>query len=100
MTKLLGAAAIGVLFSKRNLLSQLSLNALRAYESSLVTYPLPTKVVTGASLAVMGDYLAQVKDMKGSDDDKEYDVPRAVSFGAFDSCYRMFQHVSLQIIII
>lgn len=66
---------------------------LQAYESSLLTKPLPTKVITGASLAAMGDYLAQVKEKKDN-----YDVPRAVSFAMFDSCYRMFQHVAIPVI--
>ena len=52
-------------------------------------------MATGASLSVIGDYLAQVKDIKSSDDDKEeYDVPRAVSFAIFDACYSLIQHVS------
>jgi hypothetical protein len=54
--------------------------------------------MTGAALATFGDYLAQVKEMRSSN--KEYSVPRALSFAAFDSCYRMFQHLILPMIVL
>ena len=58
-------------------------NLLSQYKQLLATNPLPTKMVTGGALAVVGDAIAQSRD-----EDKEYDVPRAVSFMSFDMCYR------------
>lgn len=88
------AAAISLVFSQRLLLSQLLFNALEGYKGALVTKPLRTKVLTGASLAVIGDYLAQLKEGLSSKGG-QYNIPRAASFAAFDSCYRMFQHVAI-----
>lgn len=95
-TKAIGSAAVALLsvVLLRSRISHGLTSALAAYESSLVTNPLPTKVLTGASLAVLGDWLAQAKERKGT-----YDVPRAVSFAVFDSCYRMFQHVAIPVIV-
>ena len=56
------------------------------YKNSMVLYPLRTKVATGASLAVLGDSLAQSREPS------EYNPRRAASFAAFDACYRVFQH--------
>lgn len=73
-------------------------NLLASYENSLVVRPLRTKVLTGATLAVLGDSLAQ-KGGKTTNSDSGYDVPRAASFAAFDSCYRLFQHVAIPAIV-
>lgn len=97
------AAAFIALFLSINTRTAFLATALQMYESSLVTNPLPTKVVTGASLALMGDYLAQLKANQSCREDGIcflYDAPRAVSFALFDACYRMFQHVSIYHIII
>jgi hypothetical protein len=59
-----------------------------SYKNLLVNHPLITKVGTGAVLAVLGDALAQSLTNGGT----PYDKRRAVSFAAFDSCYRVFQH--------
>ena len=94
---LAGTAAVTGLFLNHQIISQAVLTALRAYEGSLVKNPLRTKVMTGATLAAFGDYLAQLKEMREAN--KEYNVPRAVSFAAFDSCYRLFQHVAIPFIV-
>lgn len=73
-------------------------NLLASYESSLVVRPLRTKVLTGASLAVLGDSLAQ-QATGGGTKSGGYDVPRAASFAAFDACYRLFQHVAIPAIV-
>jgi len=96
-TTLAGTAAVTGLFLNYQIISQAVLSALRSYEGSLVKNPLRTKVLTGASLAAFGDYLAQLKDMRETN--KEYNVPRALSFAAFDSCYRMFQHAAIPFIV-
>jgi hypothetical protein len=94
---LAGTAAVTGLFLNHQIISQAVLTALRAYEGSLVKNPLRTKVMTGATLAAFGDYLAQLKEMREAN--KEYNVPRAFSFAAFDSCYRLFQHVAIPFIV-
>ena len=48
--------------------------------------------MTGASLAVIGDYLAQKREKKG------YDKIRAASFACFDACYRVFQSISIPLV--
>eukprot|EP00984_Skeletonema_dohrnii_P022593 scaffold11699_cov138-Skeletonema_dohrnii-CCMP3373.AAC.4 len=96
-TTLAGTTAVIGLFLNYQIISQAVLSALRSYEGSLVKNPLRTKVMTGAFLAAFGDYLAQLKDMRETN--KEYNVPRALSFAAFDSCYRMFQHAAIPFIV-
>jgi hypothetical protein len=64
------------------------------YSQCLVTNPLITKVLTGGVLATLGDALAQA-----GDSNKPYDSARAASFAAFDSCYRVFQHMAFPFII-
>ncbi|CAJ1960318.1 unnamed protein product [Cylindrotheca closterium] len=66
---------------------------LDGYKELLNSNPLPTKMLTGATLAVCGDAIAQSKD------DNEYDKPRAASFAAFDMVYRAVQHFSFPIIV-
>ena len=63
------------------------------YSQCLVSNPLVTKVLTGATLATLGDALAQ------SGDSKPYDLARASSFAVFDSCYRVFQHAAFPFVI-
>lgn len=67
---------------------------LGAYKHLLKAHPLPTKMMTGATLAVCGDAIAQTKDK-----DAEYDKQRAASFAVFDMAYRALQHVSFPIIV-
>jgi hypothetical protein len=69
-------------------------NLLDAYRKVLISNPLPTKMMTGATLAVCGDAIAQSKDV-----DKDYDKRRAASFAAFDMAYRAVQHFSFPIIV-
>ena len=69
-------------------------NILESYKQLLSSHPLPTKMMTGATLAVCGDAIAQSKDV-----DKDYDKRRAVSFAAFDMVYRAVQHYSFPIIV-
>lgn len=67
---------------------------LSAYKELLKIHPLPTKMMTGATLAVCGDAIAQSK-VKNT----EYDTQRASSFAAFDMAYRALQHFSFPIIV-
>jgi hypothetical protein len=67
---------------------------LSAYRDLLKLHPLPTKMLTGATLAVCGDALAQSKNK-----DTEYDMHRASSFAAFDMVYRALQHISFPVIV-
>jgi len=59
--------------------------ACTVYRQELRKDPLKTKVLTGVFLAVIGDALAQARDRS------DYNVNRAVSFAAFDGCYRAVQ---------
>ena len=70
------------------------IDLLAAYKQQLVSNPLPTKCLTGATLAVAGDAIAQsqVKD-------EAYDERRAMSFAVFDMAYRALQHFSFPIIV-
>ena len=65
-----------------NLLS----TVFQMYMSSLSSYPLITKMTTGAALATAGDALTQWRE------DDDYDPSRGASFAAFDSIYRVVQH--------
>jgi Mpv17 / PMP22 family len=67
---------------------------LSAYKQLLKMHPLPTKMMTGATLAVCGDAIAQSKDK-----DAEYDMKRASSFAIFDMVYRSLQHTLFPIIV-
>lgn len=67
---------------------------LAAYKHQLASYPLSTKMITGAALAVCGDAIAQPKTI-----DEPYDTSRASSFAIFDSVYRALQHHSFPIIV-
>lgn len=60
---------------------------------ALAAHPLVTKMMTGGALATAGDAIAQTKT------DDEYDKLRALSFMAFDMCYRALQHFSFPIIV-
>jgi hypothetical protein len=66
----------------------------KPYQNSLVNNPLVTKIITGAVLAIAGDAVAQATSEEAS-----YDRRRALSFAAFDACYRFFQHYMFPIII-
>ena len=66
---------------------------LEAYTQQLVTHPLISKMVTGATLAVCGDAIAQ------SQNDDEYDKRRAASFAGFDFVYRAVQHFAFPAIV-
>jgi len=68
---------------------------LSVYKELLKTHPLPTKMITGATLAVCGDAVAQAKDTAVN-----YDNRRALSFAVFDMAYRALQHFSFPIIIV
>lgn len=81
--------------SSRQALSSYSASLLEQYKGAMVRFPLKTKVATGATLAVLGDALAQTREPQ----QKGYDPRRAASFAAFDSCYRFFQHNAFPFII-
>lgn len=67
---------------------------MSGYKQLLKTHPLPTKMITGATLAVCGDAIAQSKDTSA-----DYDNRRAASFAIFDMAYRALQHFSFPIIV-
>jgi hypothetical protein len=69
-------------------------NLLAAYTKRMTLYPLPTKMITGALLATVGDALAQSRETETS-----YDSFRAASFMCFDAAYRVFQHYAFPFII-
>lgn len=73
--------------------SAVPFDILGGYKQLLASHPLPTKMMTGATLAVCGDAIAQSKE------DNDYDQRRAVSFAAFDMAYRAVQHFSFPIIV-
>jgi hypothetical protein len=103
---LLGAAASGLLAGSGRLSALVRdvavclQGAFGAYQGALVARPLATKVATGATLAILGDALAQSTAATSSSSSvgggattaPPYDKRRAASFAAFDSCYRVFQH--------
>jgi Mpv17 / PMP22 family len=75
---------------------------MHAYRAALHENPLVTKMITGGTLAVMGDAIAQRRQQSQSqmNDDSStsaapvssYDARRAASFMAFDMAYRALQH--------
>ena len=73
-------------------------NLLTAYKAQLSAHPLPTKMLTGATLAVCGDAIAQRRANK-NDASASYDLPRAASFAVFDMAYRALQHFSFPILV-
>mmetsp|Transcript_23506 Transcript_23506/g.66516 ORF Transcript_23506/g.66516 Transcript_23506/m.66516 type:complete len:260 (-) Transcript_23506:157-936(-) len=70
------------------------IDLLASYKQTLAQHPLPTKMMTGATLAVCGDAIAQSQDQTS-----DYDKRRAASFAVFDMAYRALQHVSFPIIV-
>jgi hypothetical protein len=70
-----------------------NVNLLTLYKNILVEHPLPTKMITGGTLAVCGDAIAQSRTQD------EYDKRRALSFAGFDCVYRAVQHFSFPIIV-
>lgn len=76
--------------------------AFSAYQTALIARPLTSKVLTGAVLALLGDALAQYSASSRnplSTSSFSYDRRRALSFAAFDACYRVFQHVMFPAVI-
>jgi len=70
-------------------------NILSLYKECLISNPLQTKMITGGTIAVIGDSIAQ----RTSQDVEKYDKKRAVSFMLFDMCYRAVQHLSFPVIV-
>jgi hypothetical protein len=92
-SNIIASSAINV---DENAIASTALNAfnpLEAYAQQLVKHPLITKMMTGATLAVCGDAIAQ------SQNDDEYDKRRAASFAGFDFIYRAVQHFSFPAIV-
>jgi hypothetical protein len=69
---------------------------LERYKHSLIQHPLATKMATGATLAVVGDAIAQSRTVTV---EEPYDKRRAASFAVFDMCYRAGQHMLFPIIV-
>lgn len=74
-----------------NSLDSFPSNLYIAYKQALVTDPLPTKMTTGALLALVGDGIAQ-RCVGEADECSIYDSKRAIAFATFDACYRAVQH--------
>ena len=74
-------------FSPSTVLKDVTSGLFGSYQNALQTDALRTQIVTGVSLAVMGDAIAQ---KAGSNN--EYNTKRAVSFATFDASYRVVQH--------
>lgn len=109
---LVAASALTVLslFNAKGVLALLSYPSwivssvlYKPYQNLLVTNPLPTKVLTGAILSLLGDAIAQATAntaaVANNQEKAAYDKRRAISFAAFDACYRCFQHIMFPIII-
>lgn len=67
---------------------------LDLYKQALATNPLVTKMITGGTLAVAGDAIAQSRVQE-----ENYSQRRACSFMIFDMCYRALQHFSFPVIV-
>jgi len=70
-----------------------NLNLFDTYLQTLSEHPLPTKIMTGGTLAVCGDAIAQSRT------DEKYDKRRGLSFAAFDCSNRVVQHFSFPAIV-
>ena len=64
---------------------QLFSSLLASYKGALAAKPFQTKIMTGCTLAVVGDAIAQQRT------EPEYNFKRAASFVAFDGCWRAVQ---------
>eukprot|EP00529_Nitzschia_sp_RCC80_P023887 CAMPEP_0113448574 /NCGR_PEP_ID=MMETSP0014_2-20120614/4836_1 /TAXON_ID=2857 /ORGANISM="Nitzschia sp." /LENGTH=461 /DNA_ID=CAMNT_0000339789 /DNA_START=112 /DNA_END=1497 /DNA_ORIENTATION=+ /assembly_acc=CAM_ASM_000159 len=83
-----------------------------SYRNALIERPLTSKVLTGATLAIIGDFVAQYTTWPSSSSssstkspsdigtgDFAYDKRRAASFAVFDACYRVFQNAMFPAVI-
>lgn len=73
---------------------QAALAMYNDYRTLLAIHPLPTKLVTGAVLALTGDAVAQGRDQNDS-----YNASRGVCFAMFDMTYRAVQHYLFPVIV-
>lgn len=72
-------------------LQELVVGAWAAYSHSLEIDPLPTKMLTAASLVTLGDAMSQITEPDGRY--LAYDVQRSLSFAIFGAVYTgAFQH--------
>jgi len=79
-------------------------NFMDGYMRALTQFPLATKMMTGATLAWTGDFMAQSRmaatststttttTNSSSEKDSSYDKKRGISFALFDASYRATQH--------
>jgi hypothetical protein len=78
--------------------SRFGVSLLDRYRNVLHLHPLPTQLVTGGVLAVLGDAVAQTNNNSQKDGtttkrtNSSYDHRRAISFMTFDMAYRVVQH--------
>ena len=107
MSQTAGFAGLGELHSLHDSVSPFHQNAnaiassvpfandlLENYKHALQVHPLATKMITGATLATMGDAIAQSREPE------DYDKRRALSFAAFDMSYRALQHNVFPLIVL
>eukprot|EP00978_Attheya_sp_CCMP212_P004882 scaffold10708_cov50-Attheya_sp.AAC.1 len=92
-------ASSSTLVSTVNTIGQASSDLLSQYKHSLASYPLQTKMITGGTLAVVGDAIAQSSANNSNEDEDAYDKLRALSFMVFDMSYRSVQHIAFPIIV-
>lgn len=79
--------------------SHLGVSLLDRYRNVLHLHPLPTQLMTGGALAILGDAVAQTNSNSQKDGtttinrtNSSYDHRRAISFMMFDMAYRVVQH--------
>lgn len=95
----ISALSVVTLLGTHMFLSTSSINLFERYNYLLKYKPLRTKVITGATLAVLGDGIAQLRSSSTSQMNERYNPQRALSFATFDGCYRIFQHMAFPYII-
>jgi hypothetical protein len=99
------SALLATLLGTHMYLTSSSINLFERYNYLLKYKPLRTKVITGATLAVLGDGIAQLRASSSSTTsssqimNEHYNLRRALSFATFDGCYRIFQHMAFPYII-
>mmetsp|Transcript_58453 Transcript_58453/g.142945 ORF Transcript_58453/g.142945 Transcript_58453/m.142945 type:complete len:308 (+) Transcript_58453:235-1158(+) len=104
-------ALLGTMTTHPNFVVNGITSLFASYRNALIEHPLTSKVLTGATLAIIGDFVAQYTMWSSSTsptkspptsvtaEDFAYDKRRAVSFAVFDACYRVFQNAMFPAVI-